>query len=82
MGTVTLLYFAQAAKLTGCERDECSVEGETTVALLRERILDRHPGLLPLAGSLRWAVDETLVEEDALVRPGQTVAVMPPFSGG
>lgn len=82
VGEVELIYFAQAARLAGTERETLSIEANTPLHQVQAEVLRRHPPLAELAGSLLWAVDEEMAGQDAPVGPGQVVAVMPPFSGG
>ena len=79
---IRILYFAQAARLAGCANEEFEYEQGLNLARLRETVLRRHPALSDLASSLRWAVAEQFAEPDAPLSPGDTVAVLPPFSGG
>jgi len=81
MGSIHVLYFAHASRASGREREELPWEGGT-VADLGRRVLERYPALRELEGSLRFAVDEVVAAGDTPIAPGQTVAVMPPFSGG
>jgi molybdopterin converting factor small subunit len=79
---IEILYFAHAARVVGFERETIEAPEATTLREVQATILERHPGLGELAGSLLWAVDEKMAAADARVSPGQVVAVMPPFSGG
>ena len=54
-----------------------------TVAALRKRLVAGDPACAPLARpSVRACVDQVIVAEDFVVRPGQEVAFVPPLSGG
>ncbi|MEW6118223.1 MAG: molybdenum cofactor biosynthesis protein MoaE [Nitrospirota bacterium] len=57
---------------------------EGTVAALLEQVMQKCPSLSPLLSPERLmiAVNEEFVRKDALVRDGDEVALMPPFSGG
>lgn len=81
MDSVHVLYFAHAARASGRDREDLPWTGGT-LAELGDRVVDAHPRLRELQGSLRYAVDEVLASPETHVAPGQTVAVMPPFSGG
>jgi molybdopterin converting factor small subunit len=82
MDTVKLLYFAQAARWAGRESETLRLDAAVELGTIQEEVLRRHPGLRRLEGSLLWAVDEEMAGAATAVSPGQTVAVMPPFSGG
>jgi molybdopterin converting factor small subunit len=79
---IRILYFAQAARLAGCQHEETDFAPGLRLSQLREWVLARHPALLPLAPSLRFAVAEQFAAADRELAPGDTVAVLPPFSGG
>lgn len=54
------------------------------MAALLEQVMQKCPSLSPLLSPERLmiAVNEEFVRKDALVRDGDEVALMPPFSGG
>ncbi len=52
------------------------------MADLRRLLAGRHPRLTPVLARCRIAVDQDFVPEDAAVRDGAEVAVIPPVSGG
>ena len=52
------------------------------MADLRRRLLEIHPRLSSVLPRCRIAVDRDFVPEDAAVRDGAEVAVIPPVSGG
>lgn len=79
---VNILYFAQTATAAGLQREQVELPAGATLEALQQRLVERHPGLLPLLPALLWAVDEQVAARDHRLAPGQTVAVMPPFSGG
>lgn len=79
---LTVLLFASVAEKAGTRRLELSVEAGDTVGHIRDRLVDRFPSLEPMLPNLLYAVDEEYVRTDSLVRDGQTLAVIPPVSGG
>lgn len=82
MGTVTVLLFASLAERAGVRRLELPVGEGETVGSIRDRLLERFPGLAAAVPTLMYALDETYVREEAAVRPGSTLALIPPVSGG
>jgi molybdopterin converting factor subunit 1 len=81
--TVVVLYFAGLRELLGTAEEQVELPPQgSTVALLRDRLLERHPELGPHLGSLRFAVNESFVDLIAPVTAGDTVALIPPVSGG
>ena len=81
MSTITLLYFAQASRLAGLEREQIPWRGGS-VQELGDEVVRRHPALAELRSSWSFAVDEEMAGPGVSVLTGQTVAIMPPFSGG
>jgi molybdopterin converting factor subunit 1 len=81
--TVVVLYFAALRELLGKSQETLShLPAVLTVRGLAERLTERHPALAPHLGSVRFAVNETFVELGAAVTDGDTVALIPPVSGG
>ncbi len=81
--TVVVLYFAALRELCGRAEERFDMpEQGSTVALLRGLLLERHPALGPHLGSVRFAVNESFVDVAARLAPGDTVALIPPVSGG
>lgn len=77
-----LLAFASAADAVGREEQEVEVPDGSTVASLRELLAARHPALGALLPRLALAVDGEVVRDDAVLRDGVEVALLPPVSGG
>ena len=78
--SVSVLLFAAARRWTG--RGALSLEavpGMTVRGLLADPSL---AALGPHLSSLRFAVNEEFAPLDAAVKDGDTVAVLPPVSGG
>jgi len=78
---VTLLYFAAAREAAGAAR-EVLAEPPATVGALRAALLQRHPGLARVLPRCRIAVGEEFADDDAPLRDGAEVAVIPPVAGG
>ena len=77
---VTVLFFARLREAAGVERLNVPLMSATTVADLAHGLERERPGLR-LAGSL-CSVDERYAEPRHLLRGGETVAFLPPISGG
>lgn len=82
MGTVTVLLFASLAERAGTRRLELPLEEGATVGEVRDRVVAQFPQLAPAVPTLMYALDEEYAREDAPVRPGSTLALIPPVSGG
>jgi molybdopterin converting factor subunit 1 len=79
---LTLLYFAHLAERTGTREETRDVPDGLDVAALREHIEQAHPKLAGSLGTCRIAVDEEFTPDETPLKEGQTVAFVPPVSGG
>ncbi|MFC3040605.1 molybdopterin converting factor subunit 1 [Virgibacillus xinjiangensis] len=76
---INVLLFAQLQEEAG--RDRLEVEmGETTVKELKQRLQDSFQ--LGRLESTMAAVNEEYARDEDTVKPGDTVAFIPPVSGG
>lgn len=90
--TVWVLYFAAARTALGKAREEVhlsSSPNNSSVAALVSTLREQHKGNAAFQDVLatgRWAVEEELVEpeemESTTLSSGQTIALLPPVSGG
>ncbi|NVB42755.1 molybdopterin converting factor subunit 1 [Pseudenhygromyxa sp. WMMC2535] len=82
--TLTILLFAGLRQRAGTDALSLPLAGPgaVTVAALRRQIAAAHPDLAADLNHCRVAVDQAFVDEDAEVRAGQEVALIPPVSGG
>ncbi|HEX6031686.1 MAG TPA: molybdopterin converting factor subunit 1 [Tepidiformaceae bacterium] len=79
---VTVLLFASLAERAGWRKRLVQVEEGDTVAAVRERVIAEYPQLRAAVPTLLYALDEEYAREDDPVRPGATLALIPPVSGG
>jgi len=79
---VTVLFFAQARERAGRASVTLELPAGSRLADARAAIALAHPGLEPLWPHLALAVDGVLAREDAPVRDGAELALLPPVSGG
>lgn len=79
---VRVLYFQNVRKITGKSEEPVDLDNGATVAVLAETLTARHPALAEALPSLLFAVNETHAGRNDRLQNGDTVAVMPPFSGG
>jgi molybdopterin converting factor subunit 1 len=82
MGTCHVLLFAELAELVGASRLRIdlppgSTAGDALAALARE-----HAPIERMRGTLALAVDDAYVRPGAVLHDGQTLALIPPVSGG
>lgn len=79
---VRVQLFAVARQLVGSDVIELELPDGGAVGDLRRRLLAQAPELSPLAGHLRFAVNNAYASDDAPVPVGAEVACIPPVSGG
>jgi molybdopterin converting factor subunit 1 len=81
--TIVVLYFAALRELLGTSEEKLSgLPGSLTIGALAAQLAERHPALSPHLGSVRFALNESFVDLGAQVTEGDTVALIPPVSGG
>lgn len=86
--TVTVRYWAGARAAAGTAEDTFAVDGELTLDVLVERVLERHPGEQMARTVAVCSVllgDQPVRSQDpasVVVRPGAVVELLPPFAGG
>ena len=79
---ITVLYFAHLAERTGTREERIDVPAESTASSVRKFVSMLHPKLGESLSACRVAVDEEFAADDTPVHDGQTVAFIPPVSGG
>lgn len=77
-----LLYFAHLAERAGTREETREFADGVNAGGLRALVEQAHPKLGGALGSCRVAVDEEFAGDDMPLRDGQTVAFIPPVSGG
>jgi molybdopterin synthase sulfur carrier subunit len=80
---VTVRYFAAARAAAGTESETVMLRPGTTVAELVERLAVRGTRLATVLNRCSYLCDGIAVRDDAkALRAGDTIDVLPPFSGG
>ncbi len=77
---IKLLYFAILREKLG--RQEELIEFSGSVGELRKLLMEREPHLQDVLKVCLFAVNQEYVGEDFVLKDGETVAVIPPVSGG
>lgn len=77
-----VLYFSQAAGLTGCREEVLDISHPMTSGGFWEEVVRRHPGLAALRSVCRLACNEEYLSAEGTIQPDDEVAVIPPVSGG
>ena len=88
-GQVVVRYWAAARAAAGIERDLLEVDGETTLAEVLEAVRLRHvdqPKFKDIVTVCSILIGDrpvgTTDPGDVVVRPGDSVEMLPPFAGG
>jgi molybdopterin synthase sulfur carrier subunit len=77
------LYFAALRDLAGTSEEQLDMpDGELDVAALLGMLEQRKPALRGRLASVRVAVNEEFAALTTVLRGGETVALIPPVSGG
>jgi molybdopterin converting factor subunit 1 len=80
---IVVLYFAALRELVTLSQERLTFgDASFSVAELARQLVARHPSLEGRLQSVRFAVNENFVQLDAMVRDGDTVALIPPVAGG
>lgn len=79
---ITILYFHSAQRAAGLPQERLELPAGSLVADALAAALAAHPALAPLAPSLLVAINQEHASRQARLNDGDTLALMPPFSGG
>jgi molybdopterin synthase sulfur carrier subunit len=78
-----ILLFGSLREDIGVDVSEDLPSEGCSIATLRRLLVAKSDSYAPLARpSVRASVDQVLVPDDYVIRPGQEVAFFPVFSGG
>lgn len=77
---IKLLYFAILREKLGKQEEMLEFSG--SVGELRRLLVEREPHLADVLKVCLFAVNQEYVGEDSILEGGETVAVIPPVSGG
>jgi sulfur-carrier protein len=79
---VTVKLFAAYQEAYGKSELVLDLPPETTVADVRDRLLQEHPSLEQWRNLTRFGVNFQFVEPDACLQNGDELVLIPPVSGG
>ena len=79
---VDVRLFSVLRERVGASSVRVPLAGAISGAELLQRLAQRHPAVEAHRGSIRLAVGERYVGEEATVEPGDEVALITPVSGG
>ena len=80
--TLKLLFFATLRERAGKSEMTIEVDGPITVEALWQRLRRDVPGLGGYSGPVRFAVDQSYVDNAETLQDNAEVAFIPPVSGG
>jgi molybdopterin converting factor subunit 1 len=81
---ITVKYFANLKTIAGKEEDQFQINRETTLLQLCDEISKTSPtlGKMVREKKIVVSVNMNMAALDAVIRDGDEVALLPPFSGG
>lgn len=79
---ISLLFFASAQDATGSADLDWECAPDTTVEQCVEQLKARFPVLRELAPRVRFAVNAEFATSATILKAGDTLAFLPPMSGG
>ncbi|MBI5238620.1 MAG: MoaD/ThiS family protein [Deltaproteobacteria bacterium] len=81
---VTVRFFAMLKGIAKTETKEYKIDGPITVQEFKKVLKDDFPNLAPLleGRSILISINEEFADKDTLIRDGDEVGLLPPFSGG
>ena len=79
---IRIRLFASLRELTGESQLSWAISEGETVSQLFDRLVVRYPRISPLKNSIRYAVNESYVDPDQSLHPGDEIAFIPPVAGG
>lgn len=81
---ITVKYFANLRSIAGKEEDQFDMGSETTLKNLSHEISKTAPkiGEMILGKKIMISVNLDVASLEAIIKDGDEVALLPPFSGG
>ena len=81
---ITVKYFASLRSVAGKEEEQFSMGSETTIEKLSEEISKTAPklGEMIRGNKIIVSVNMDVVQPGAVIKDGDEIALLPPFSGG
>ena len=80
---IRVLYFAAAKETTSLNEEMIRFTHAPTISQLQTKLYSLYPQLEPLKPYLRWALNQSFVEDETILLSDQDeIAIIPPISGG
>ncbi len=79
---INILFFASLRDYTGTKTIEMEIRERTSVAMLKESLLERYPRLAQAKNSVLVAVNREYAADEQIIPKDAEIAFFPPVSGG
>ena len=79
---VTVLVFAQLTDAVGTDRVTIELPGGATAADALDALIAQHPSVGVTRNQIALAIDDAYCAAETRLEDGQTLALIPPVSGG
>ena len=79
---IKMIYFAQAREAAETRGEEFSLTGSPRISNALSKAFTAHPRLKMLEKMIKVALNEEMIQQDALLQDGDRVALLPPVIGG
>jgi molybdopterin converting factor subunit 1 len=79
---VQVLFFGQLKDLTGRSSESLPLGDHATLHDVLAHYSEKYPSILRLSSSLALSINQEYAAQDAALRDGDEVALLPPVSGG
>ena len=81
---ITVKYFASLRSVAGKEEEQFNMGSETTLEKLSEEVSKTAPklGEMIRGNKIIVSVNMDVVQPGAVIKDGDEIALLPPFSGG
>ncbi|AKG20361.1 MoaD/ThiS family protein [Calothrix sp. 336/3] len=80
--TAKIKLFAAYQEAYGVPELTLELAENTTVEMVRDRLISEHPQLAYLKDITRFGVNLEFVPPDTIIHPGDEIVLIPPVSGG
>jgi molybdopterin synthase sulfur carrier subunit len=80
--TLTVLFFASTAEAARVKSWDCTMDEGALISDLSVQLQRQFPMVKPLLRGCRFACNESFVPQQHRLADGDTVALIPPVSGG
>lgn len=77
---VSVRYFGLIAETVGMSEEILDISEDTSIGVFRDERLETFPALMNL--DFKMALNNSLVEDSAIIEADAELALLPPFAGG